>query len=210
MNCSGSGRDAAWSVRFGSARGAVAAAAALVMLVGASCVRNPPPVVPEPTAPPPGAEEVAGGRPDRPAPRPNPRPAAPLPPVLPEEDEFTTRSLEEINRDSPLSPVFFAYDSSELDADARMVLQANADVLVQFPTWVVTIEGHCDERGTPEYNLGLGERRALAVREHLVRLGLPVSQLRTVSYGKEFPFAPGSDEVSWAANRRAHFVITAQ
>lgn len=211
MTCSRSERDAARSVRCGSTRGGVAAAAAVVMLVGASCVRNPPPVEPEPTAPPPGAEEVAGGRPVQPAPRPNPRAAAPPPPpVLPEEDEFTTRSLEEINRDSPLGPVFFAYDSSELDADAQVVLQANADVLVQFPTWVVTIEGHCDERGTPEYNLGLGERRALAVRDHLVRLGLPRSQLRTVSYGKEFPFAPGSDEASWAANRRAHFVITAQ
>ena len=212
MNCSGSGRDKARSVRFPAMRGGAVAAVALVMLVGASCVRNPPPVEPEPTAPPPGAEEMAGGRPDRPAPRPNPRPAAPppLPPVLPEEDEFTTRSLEEINRDSPLSPVFFSYDSSELDGEAQVVLEANADVLMRFPTWVVTIEGHCDERGTPEYNLGLGERRALAVREHLVRLGLPVSQLRTVSYGKEFPFAPGNDEASWAANRRAHFVITAQ
>lgn len=212
MNCSGSGRRAARSVRFGSTRGGVAAAAVLVMLVGASCVRNPPPVEPEPTAPPPGVEEAAGGRPDRPAPRPSQRPAVPppLPPVLAEEDEFTTRSLEEINRDSPLSPVFFAYDSSELDAEAQGILEGNADVLMQFPTWVVTIEGHCDERGTSEYNLGLGERRALAVRDHLVRLGLPVSQLHTVSYGKEFPFAPGSDEASWAANRRAHFVITAQ
>ena len=123
---------------------------------------------------------------------------------------FTSRSLEEINRDSPLRPVFFSYDSSELDAEAQAVIEANADMLLQFPTWVVTIEGHCDERGTPEYNLGLGERRALAVRDHMVRLGLPAAQLRTVSYGKEFPFAPGSDEASWAANRRAHFVITAQ
>jgi peptidoglycan-associated lipoprotein len=130
--------------------------------------------------------------------------------VLSEEDEFTSRSLEEINRDSPLSPVFFGYDSSELDPEAQAVIQANADALLQFPTWVVTIEGHCDERGTPEYNLGLGERRALAVRDHLVRLGVAVSQLPTVSYGKEFPFAPGSDEASWGANRRAHFVITAQ
>jgi peptidoglycan-associated lipoprotein len=130
--------------------------------------------------------------------------------VLPEEDEFTARSLQEINRDSPLSPVFFAYDSSELDAEAQAVIQANADALLQFPTWVVTIEGHCDERGTPEYNLGLAERRALAVRDYLVRLGLSAAQLRTVSYGKEFPFAPGSDEASWGANRRAHFVITAQ
>ena len=199
-------------IHLGSLPRRSAAVLVLAALAGASCVRNPPPVEPEPTAPPPGAEAAARARPESPAPRPSPRPTAPQPspPVLPEEDEFTARSLEEINRDSPLSPVFFPYDSSELDAEAQTVVEANADVLVQFPTWVVTIEGHCDERGTPEYNLGLGERRALAVRDHLVRLGLPVSQLRTVSYGKEFPFAPGSDETSWAANRRAHFVITAQ
>ena len=211
MICSGRWRSAVWGIRLGSVPRRAAAAIVLAALAGASCVRNPPPVEPEPTEPPPGVESVARERPARPAPRPNPRPAAPPPPpVLPEEEAFTARSLEEINRDSPLGPVFFAYDSSELDAEAQAVMQANADVLAQFPTWVVTIEGHCDERGTPEYNLGLGERRALAVRDHLVRLGLPASQLRTVSYGKEFPFAPGSDETSWAANRRAHFVITAQ
>lgn len=208
MHCSGRRRGA------GGGRGplprGVVAALALAALVSASCVDNPPPVEPEPTAPPPGAAAVDAPRAERPARDSAARPADPAPPVLVEEDEFTTRSLEEINRDSPLSPVFFGYDSSEIDPEAQAVLQANADVLLQFPTWVVTIEGHCDERGTPEYNLGLGERRALAVRDHLVRLGLPTAQLRTVSYGKEFPFAPGSDEVSWAANRRAHFVITAQ
>ena len=191
---------------------AALAALAVAALVSASCVRNPPPVEPEPTAPPPGAGAIDAPRPNRTAGDATSRPANPSPPapVLPEEDAFTSRSLEEINRDSPLRPVFFSYDSSELDAEAQAVIEANADVLLQFPTWVVTIEGHCDERGTPEYNLGLGERRALAVRDHMVRLGLPTAQLRTVSYGKEFPFAPGSDEASWAANRRAHFVITAQ
>ncbi len=191
---------------------AAVVAIALALFVGASCVGNPPPIEPEPTAPPPGAEEGTTRRPSRAAPTPTPRPPAPppLPPVLPEEDAFSSRSLEQINRESPLNPVFFGYDNGELDPEAQAVIQANADVLLQFPNWVVTIEGHCDERGTPEYNLGLGERRALAVRDHLVRLGLPMSQLRMVSYGKEFPFAPGSDEASWAANRRTHFVITAQ
>ena len=187
----------------------VAAAVALAVLLGAGCVRNPPPVEPEPTAPPPGGDvSGAARRPSPPASRPgDSRPGSP---ALPEEEGFSSRSLADINRDSPLRPIFFGYDSSELDAEAQAVVEANADVLRQFPTWVVTIEGHCDERGTPEYNLGLGERRALAVREYLVRLGLPASQLQIVSYGKEFPFAPGSDEASWAANRRAHFVITAQ
>ena len=109
-----------------------------------------------------------------------------------------------------LEPVFFGYDSSGLDTAAQSIIEATAGVLERFPTWVVTIEGHCDERGTPEYNLGLGDRRALAVREYLVELGLPVAQLRTISYGKEFPFDPGHDDGAWASNRRAHFVITSK
>ena len=72
----------------------------------------------------------------------------------------------------------------------------------------MTIEGHCDERGTAEYNLGLGERRALAAQQYLLDLGLNAARVRTVSYGKEFPFDPGHDEAAWSANRRAHFVIT--
>ncbi len=77
-------------------------------------------------------------------------------------------------------------------------------------SWEITIEGHCDERGTAEYNLALGERRALASRDYLVTLGIPGDRLRTVSYGKEFPFDPGRDEEAWQRNRRAHFVITAR
>jgi len=89
-----------------------------------------------------------------------------------------------------------------------MKLNANAATLKQYPTWSVTIEGHCDERGTPEYNLALGERRAIAARAYLVALGIPADRLRTVSYGKEFPFDAGHEEGSWSKNRRAHFVIT--
>ena len=107
-------------------------------------------------------------------------------------------------------PVFFGYDSSEIDTESRRVLDENAEVLRSNPNWVVTIEGHCDERGTAEYNLALGERRAVAARDYLVNLGLPGNRLRTVSYGKEFPFDPGHDETAWRANRRAHLVITEQ
>ena len=81
-------------------------------------------------------------------------------------------------------------------------------MLKRYPTWAITIEGHCDERGTPEYNLGLGERRAMVTREHLVELGLDIGRIRTVSYGKEFPFDPGNNEQAYSRNRRAHFVIT--
>jgi peptidoglycan-associated lipoprotein len=75
---------------------------------------------------------------------------------------------------------------------------------------VITVEGHADERGTAEYNLALGERRAVAVKTYLVSLGVAPDRVRTVSYGKEFPFDPGHDEAAWAKNRRAHFVITSK
>jgi peptidoglycan-associated lipoprotein len=82
--------------------------------------------------------------------------------------------------------------------------------LKQYATWVITIEGHADERGTAEYNLALGERRALAARNYLISLGIAADRLRTISYGKEFPFDPLHSEAAWSKNRRAHFVITAK
>ena len=183
--------------------------ACLVMALGAqaACARQSPPVAPETPPPPPASTS------DTPPPPPPPPPPAP-PPVVPAEltpdDEFASRSLEEVNRESPLDPAFFALDSSELDDRGRQALEANAEVLRQYPSWVVTIEGHCDERGTAEYNLGLGERRALAAQRYLVELGIDSERVRTVSYGKEFPFDPAHDDNAWAANRRAHFVITAK
>ena len=132
----------------------------------------------------------------------------PTPPVV--EDTITNRSLDEINLDSPFEPVFFGLDSAELDATARAVAAANADILRRFPTWTITVEGHCDERGTAEYNLALGERRAEAVRAYLLSLGIAADRIRTVSYGKEFPFDPGHNEAAWAANRRGHFVVTSR
>jgi len=136
--------------------------------------------------------------------------ALPPPPPPLVEDEVANRSLDDLNRDSPLVPVFFAYDSSEVDEAGRSAAAANAEVLRRYPTWVITIEGHCDERGTPEYNLALGERRATAVRTYLVSLGVPGERIRVVSYGKEFPFDPGHTETAWAQNRRGHFVITSR
>lgn len=182
---------------------------ALVGLLGASCVRNPTPVEPERPDPPPGARQVAPVRPQPPAVRDAAPPPLPLPPPLPEED-IAFRPLEEINREAPLQAVFFGYDSSELDAAGRAVVEANAAILVQNPLWVIAIEGHCDSRGTPEYNLALGERRAYAVRDHLVNLGISPGRVQTISYGEEFPFVPGETEDAWAANRRAHFVVTGQ
>jgi peptidoglycan-associated lipoprotein len=133
-----------------------------------------------------------------------------VPPEPLGEDTVGARSLDDLNRESPLRPMFFPLDSWEIEGEMQRVLQENAQVMKKYPTWQVTIEGHCDERGTAEYTLGLGERRALSTRDYLVSLGIDASRLRTVSYGKEFPFDPGHNENAWARNRRAHFVITAK
>ncbi|MSO30585.1 MAG: peptidoglycan-associated lipoprotein [Acidobacteria bacterium] len=126
------------------------------------------------------------------------------------EDAIGSRSLDDLNRDSPFQPVFFPLDSSDMDDTGRRVAQANGDILKRFSIWVVTIEGHSDERGTTEYNLALGERRAVTVKTYLVSLGIPLDRVRIVSYGKEFPFDPGHNEAAWTKNRRAHFLITAK
>jgi peptidoglycan-associated lipoprotein len=121
---------------------------------------------------------------------------------------MSAKSIDDLNRDSPFQPAFYSYDSAELTAEARAVLDADAAILKKYPSWTITIEGHCDERGTAEYNLALGERRAVAAQSYFVSLGIPANRLRTVSYGKEFPFDPGHDEAAWSRNRRAHIIIT--
>jgi peptidoglycan-associated lipoprotein len=182
----------------------------VVLAIGVTaCGKKKPPVAR--AIPPPGAAPPPAGSASRlPAP---PEPVAEptiVPPEPLREDSIASASLDDINRNSPLKPVFFEYDSSELEGDARGVLDANALVLKKYPSWTITIEGHCDERGTAEYNLALGERRAVASRAYLVSLGISADRLRTVSYGKEFPFEPGHDENAYVKNRRAHFVITAK
>jgi peptidoglycan-associated lipoprotein len=178
-------------------------------LVVAACGGKKPPVA-RPAPPPP----VALGNPPPPARPPSPPQPSAEPTTVPPEpvrdDAIASASLDDLNRNSPLKPVFFALDSADIDPAGKAVLDANAPLLKRYASWVVTIEGHCDERGTAEYNLALGERRALAARAYLVSLGIPADRLRTVSYGKEFPFDPGHDDGAWGKNRRAHFVITAK
>jgi peptidoglycan-associated lipoprotein len=101
--------------------------------------------------------------------------------------------------------VYFDYDSYALRTEALELLRQNAEKLKQIPGVIVQIEGHCDERGTQEYNLALGERRALAVREHLIRLGVSGDRMVTISYGEEDPANPGHTESAWAMNRRSEF-----
>ena len=103
--------------------------------------------------------------------------------------------------------VFFDYDRSDIKAEGRQTLQRQADWLKKYANVTITVEGHCDERGTREYNLALGERRATAVKKILVALGVPANRISTISYGKERPAVVGSNEAAWAQNRRGVSVI---
>ena len=105
-----------------------------------------------------------------------------------------------------LGDVFFDFDKSELRSDAVAQLKTNANWIQASGGRKVVVEGHCDERGTNEYNLALGERRANSAKDYIVNLGVEPARLKTVSYGEEKPFAEGHNEDAWAQNRRAHFV----
>jgi peptidoglycan-associated lipoprotein len=121
----------------------------------------------------------------------------------------TSKGTLESRVQSDLQDAYFDYDSSNIRDDARAALTGDADALkkifADFPTASIMVEGHCDERGSAEYNLGLGDRRATAARDFLVQFGVPADRLKTISYGKERPVCTESDESCWQRNRRAHF-----
>ena len=119
-------------------------------------------------------------------------------------------SLDELNGTSPLGPVFFNYDEAEILPEARTILQRNADWMRRWSSTRITVDGHCDERGTNEYNLSLGDERATAVRDYLVSLGIGADRVQTVSKGEEEPFCTDSTEGCWSRNRRGHFTVTAK
>jgi peptidoglycan-associated lipoprotein len=177
------------------------------MIVMAGCAKKKPVIAAQP-APPPTTASAAPTPPAPRAPAQRVEESVPVPDLS--EDSIANRSLEDLNRDSPFKPALFGLDSAELDDMGRAIVAANAEIMKKYPRWIVTIEGHCDERGTAEYNLALGERRAVAVKTYLVALGIGQDRLRTVSYGKEFPFDMGHNETAWTQNRRAHFVITSK
>ena len=137
-----------------------------------------------------------------PAPQVTPPPvvAAPTPPPPP-----PPAPAPKVPERVDLQDVFFDYDSADIRGDARATLTENGKKLVGGSS-AVTIEGHCDERGTTDYNLALGERRAVSAKDFLVSYGVDGSRLNTISYGENRPFAMGHDEAAWAQNRRAHFV----
>ena len=119
-------------------------------------------------------------------------------------------SLEELNDSAPLAPVYFELDQSELMPAGQAALQRNAEWLQRWTSTTVLVEGHCDERGTNEYNLALGERRAASVRDYLVSLGVAAGRIQTTSRGEESPFCMESTEGCWSQNRRGHFNIIAK
>jgi peptidoglycan-associated lipoprotein len=119
--------------------------------------------------------------------------------------EAKTSSIDELFLQE-VADAYFDYDSAELRPDARQAIQKDAAFFKQYPTMRVTIEGHCDERGSTEYNLALGQRRANAVMQYLVSLGIPESRLNATSWGKEKPFCMEATEACYAKNRRGHFV----
>lgn len=109
-----------------------------------------------------------------------------------------------------LQTVNFAYDTFTLDSRAKSILKANADILKDKVTLAIQIEGHCDERGSIQYNLALGEKRARATRDYLMDMGIAGDRVSIISFGEEKPIDTGSGDAAWARNRRANFVITAQ
>jgi peptidoglycan-associated lipoprotein len=180
-----------------------------LLSMASACAKKQQPVEPRITPSLPLPTETPSLPPRRPTPTTVPEPIMP-PLELLKEKQIESATLEALNRDSPLEPIFFAYDSSEISSEAQVILKQNVELLTTYRPWTITIEGHCDERGTAEYNLALGERRALAAQSYLVSLGIEAARIMAVSYGKEFPFESGQDEQSWTENRRAHFIVTAK
>ena len=142
------------------------------------------------------------------------KPEAPKPPAAPKPDPGTTSSLDALRKGEaatagPLKDVNFAFDSVALSEAARATLKANADWLKSNAAARIQIEGHCDERGTAEYNMALGAKRAQAALDYLATLGIAASRMSTISYGEEIPVCKDKTEACWAQNRRARFVVTA-
>ena len=168
---------------------------ALAVAMAACGKKTPPPAPP----PPPVAPEM---------PPPAPPPPPDVTPPLDEVEALRQKSIDELEKMGLLADIHFDYDRADLRDSDRGVLSQNADTMKKFDFLRITVEGHCDERGSVEYNLALGERRARAAYDYLASLGVDASRMKTVSYGKEVPLCQESNEECWARNRRAHFAIT--
>ena len=178
----------------------------LAVFVTACAKKVPPPPPPPPPEPP------AAPAPPPPPPPPVRPPAPPPPPPAPlsEDELFARKSLDQLNAEMPLSDVSFDYDQSTIRDDQRGTLQKNADWMRRWTTTKVSIEGHADARGTNEYNLALGDRRARAVQDYMKSLGIAADRMVVVSKGEEAPLCTDMTEACYQRNRRGHFVITAK
>lgn len=182
---------------------------ALIVLTaaGAACHTRPPAAAPTRTlAPAPTVPARPPSPPAAPAAAARPAPVRPLT----EAELFQRKSIDELNAEHPLADAFFDYDQNALRDDARKALQQDAQWLSKWPQTKIRVDGHCDERGTAEYNLALGERRASVVREYLVSLGVTPNRIEMRSLGKDAPFCKDTGDSCWAQNRRGHFEITAK
>jgi peptidoglycan-associated lipoprotein len=170
-------------------------------LAAGACGKKPPAAAP---APPPPVEAKPTTPPPPPPPTPPPTPAAtPEPPP-------TEETLDSLTKSGVLKPVYFAYDSIVLTEAARAILQKNVEYLKNRPSVKVMVEGHADSRGTNEYNLALTDRRAAAVKDYLVSLGVSADRVSTVAKGEEQPFCKEETEACWQQNRVGFFVFTAK
>ncbi len=183
-------------------------AALLIAMSGLGCAGNP-----DASAPPSTPRESMFQRTPTPVPMAEQVISEPITDTIPSETvigEELPQDLVTLNSRGYLQDVFFATDRYELTPEARETLAGNASWLQNYSSVTILVEGHCDDRNTREYNLALGERRANAVRDYLVFLGIGPDRVQTISYGEERPFAPGNNEAAWQLNRRSHLEITAR
>ena len=181
-------------------------AVAMTIVIGLQgCNKRVPPPAPPPPAPP-----AAPAPPPPPPPPPPPAPVVAPPRPLTEDEIFARKTLEQLNSEAPLYSVPFRFDSAEIVIDDRLLMQSNFTFLQRWRSVRVTVEGHADARGTNEYNLALGERRANAVKDYLVNLGVAADRITAVTKGEEAPVCTNDDESCHTQNRRGAFVITAK
>lgn len=192
----------------------VVAVALVATLAASGCARRTQTAaqIETPPAPQVAAPAAPAPAPAAPAPAPlRPTPVAPAPTPAPvAEAPAPAAPAPVVERRSRLEPIYFDFDRSEIKPEFRSVLEANADWLGRNTRARIQIEGHCDERGSVQYNLALGERRADSTRRYLESLGVDAGRISTISYGEERPVDPAHTEEAWAKNRRAEFVVTAQ
>jgi len=190
----------------------VLVALAAIAVIGAGCAKKvavappaPPAAAPAPAAP----RSTPTATPARSTPAPTPVASAPRSRM---PDAATRARIDQLL--ARISDAYFDYDKHSLRPDAVQALQSDStelrDILKNYPDYKLTIEGHCDERGSQQYNLALGDARAAAAKDYLVQVGIPSAQLSVISYGKERPVCDEHDEACWQKNRRVHIVAAAR